>query len=126
MFWISFDMWTSKHGRFFTLWRYYYQKHWTPFCRVKLRYFNTSEPPKISTTPSPPSGFPTPLMRVRSMELEQYEAWGWCHNENCQMLIRTARVGEICPRCAAGGVATILTKYQGSPVAEPTGDRSSD
>ena len=38
------------------------------------------------------------------------EQWGWCDHAQCFMLIRTARVGEVCPRCAAGGVHTILVK----------------
>ena len=45
MLFLSFAKWTSKHGRFFSYWRYFNNGwKWTPFVKVTFRFLKTQEP----------------------------------------------------------------------------------
>lgn len=35
--------WSSAHGRWLTWWRFYYHGHWTPLCRVEVRYLRDAQ-----------------------------------------------------------------------------------
>lgn len=38
---LSLAKWSSASGSFFIRERYYYKGRWTPFCKIRLRYFKT-------------------------------------------------------------------------------------
>lgn len=38
MIFIAFGKWSASAGRFFTMQRFYYRGHWTPFVKVGIRY----------------------------------------------------------------------------------------
>lgn len=38
---LNFGRWNNMANNFFILERYYYKGRWSPFCKVRLRYFKT-------------------------------------------------------------------------------------
>lgn len=41
MIFLNFGKWSNAAGSFLILERYYYKGYWTPFCKIRLRYFKT-------------------------------------------------------------------------------------